>query len=156
MTSSEANDEAAYLAHGQALVAAVERSITGWLEARLEDRAGRPISELGGEVDRDISAASTRVIESLTTLVTADVDEPLSGPLERIRVAIAPLTDVLAAAGAPQTRRDPFDAASRPDDLYELGPMTFLDLGEEVHEAGITWGAAKAYLHRQRRDATSA
>jgi hypothetical protein len=33
--------------------------------------------------------------------------------------------------------------------------MSFLDLSSDVHEAGIAWGAAKAYVHRRANSAGS-
>ena len=40
-----------------------------------------------------------------------------------------------------------------PDDVYAIGPLAWSDLGEEVHEAGITWGAWKAATVLVRRRA---
>jgi len=77
----------------------------------------------------------------------------LSGPLERIRQAVAPINNALAERNVSAPRRNAVDEQMRPNDTYELGPMTFRDLSDQVHEAGITWGAAKAHLHLKRRQA---
>ena len=138
-------------AYGADLVAAVDAAIRPWLTDRSSQLLnGTPSREVGAAID-DVASEAKRL---LTELTTTDIDQPLSGPLERIRQAVARLTPTLDAAGATRPGRDPFDAEMRPDDVYALGPMAFTDLGEDVHVAGITWGAAKAYLHQQRRRAT--
>ena len=35
--------------------------------------------------------------------------------------------------------------------MYDLTPGGFLDFGDDVQAAGLTWGAAKAHVHRHRR-----
>lgn len=114
----------------------------------------------GGNVDTARVAATTQAVivsvtERLDRLVSADIDEPHSGPLECIRQSLGPLTALLTELEAEPPERDPFDVRVRPDDLYSLGPMSFADLSPEVHDAGIEWGAAKAFLHRQRHDSPS-
>ncbi|RMH87250.1 MAG: class I SAM-dependent methyltransferase [Actinomyces sp.] len=42
------------------------------------------------------------------------------------------------------------DSRLLPDDVHALGPATFAELGPEVAEAAVVWGAAKAHLHRRR------
>lgn len=91
----------------------------------------------------------------LTTLATTDIDTPMSGPLELLRQSTGPVQEWLASSGAPRPTRDPWDVRSSPDDHYALGPMAFSDLGDEVHAAGIAWGAAKAHVHLRRRSQSS-
>jgi hypothetical protein len=57
---------------------------------------------------------------------------------------------VLRSAGVAPVERDDFQRDRFPDDAYDLVPVSFADLGPEVAEAGIAWGAAKAWTHRQR------
>jgi hypothetical protein len=40
-----------------------------------------------------------------------------------------------------------------PHDHYAVGPLTWKDLSEDVHDAGITWGAWKAATVLTRRRA---
>jgi hypothetical protein len=47
--------------------------------------------------------------------------------------------------------RDDAEARLHPDDVYGLVPAAFADLGPEVHDAGLVWGAAKAHVHLRRR-----
>ena len=43
-----------------------------------------------------------------------------------------------------------------PNDIYALGPRAWSDFGEDVGDAGLRWGAAKAMVHRQRHATPSA
>ena len=146
--SDDPSDDQKYLEYGQALRARVDEAIRPWLTSTLTARHG---SELPDEVTTASDAASTAAWENLTVLIEADVDRPLSGPLEQIRQAVSSLRPVLEAHGFETLPRDPYDEQMRPDDVYALGPISFMDLGEDVQSAGITWGAAKAHLHASRR-----
>ena len=140
-------DEQAYVVYGEQLRAAVAESLRPWLVQQLQDRFSVEPEVLADVLDRVVFDADSRLAE----LVHADVDTPLSGPLERIRSAVEQLNPHLLALGAEPPVRDPFDVRIRPDDTFAMGPVTFLDLGDRVHQTGITWGAAKAYLHQSRR-----
>ncbi len=150
---SNFDDEAAFERYGLDLVAAVNAAIRPWLNSVVAARIGPATvpPETTAEIDAAIEKIATQVNRSLTELATADVDEPLSGPLERIRRETTPLVGALDDAGATRPRRDPVDTEMRPDDVYAIGPYTFMDLSTDVHDAGIAWGAAKAFLHRSRR-----
>ena len=157
MVSNEKNaDQQKYLNYGLELVDAVDRAIRPWLQQVIEQRAGGgATADAEASIANAIEAAASQTHAALNDLAHADVDAPLSGPLERIRNSMGPVTDVLASINAHQVRRDPMDIEMRPDDVYALGPLTFLDLGEDVHSAGITWGAAKAHLHMSRRNSAT-
>ena len=145
----QSNDEQRFTEYGEALHHAVNRSFEPWLTALLRARRGH--AELPEEVLDAIHVASNEAVSNIQTLVQADVDMALSGPLEQMRQALAGLAPILDAHGFERPSRDPVESEMRPHDVHSLGPMSFMDLGAEVHEAGIAWGAAKAYLHRQRR-----
>lgn len=147
LVNDKADDEAKYVAYGKLLVDAFAADIEPWLRAAVDDRIG----DQDDELQTQIAAVAQEVVRSITELVTADVDTPLSGPLERVRRAVEPLTIALDERNAPLPSRDPIDSQMRPDDRYALGPMTFLDISQDVHNAGIAWGAAKAHLHMRRR-----
>ena len=156
MTSSEntpdgelSDDEQRFEKYGRLLHSAVEGSFEPWLTGLLQDRSGG--AELPEEVRSAVHSASADAASNIRTLVEADVDVALSGPLEQMRRALTGLAPILDAHGFERPSRDPVESEMRPDDVHSLGPMSFMDLGAEVHEAGISWGAAKAYLHRQRR-----
>ncbi len=46
--------------------------------------------------------------------------------------------------------RDKFSTERFPDDDYDLTPATWSDLDPSLLDLGITWGAAKAFVHKQR------
>ncbi len=102
-------------------------------------------------VEAAIAAVLDDVDRRLRELADAHPTAPVSGPLEQIRQALGPINDLLDELGARAPVRDEFDATARPADRHALGPMAFAELGPAVHEAGIEWGAAKAYVIGQIR-----
>ncbi len=140
-------EEEKFTQYGQVLCAAISEAIRPWLNSQVLSR----VKMLDDELDEAMEHAAVRVEKSIAELAAADVDAPLSGPLERIRQGVEPLNAVLDQRGVEPPRRNAMDQQMRPDDRHELGPMTFRDLGDAVHDAGIGWGAAKAHLHLQRR-----
>lgn len=141
------SDEQAYIAYGEQLRQAVSVALRPWLVVQLRERFSIEADQVDDVLDAIVADADDRLHE----LVHADVDVPLSGPLERIRGAVEKLNPRLTALGVTPPARDPFDVRIRPNDVFALGPASFSDLGDDVHQAGITWGAAKAYLHQSRR-----
>ncbi len=150
---AEDEDAAAYRAYGRNLVDAVDASIRPWLMLVVTERFGGAIPPESAEaVEAAVSAAADEAHRSLTELALASPETPLSGPLERLRRSVQPVTDMLDAASVPKPPRNPVDMEMRPNDTYAIGPLTFTDLSQDVHTAGITWGAAKAYIHTRRRE----
>lgn len=147
--NTESSDEQRFVAYGQALHDAVDRSFEPWLTSLLTSRSSQ--ATLPDDVLIAVRQASAQATTNIKTLVQADIDDARSGPLEQMRNALTALGPILDSHGFERPQRDPVDTEMRPTDIHSLGPMSFLDLGTEVHEAGIAWGAAKAYLHRQRR-----
>lgn len=146
-SKATSDEERAYIQYGEQLRKTVSVVLEPWLAAQIHGRHGIDPRELEAEIRSVVADADARLEE----LIYADVETPLSGPLERIRGAVEQLAPALLGLGAVPPTRDPFDVQIRPDDQFALGPLTFADLGEDVHQAGITWGAAKAYLHNVRR-----
>lgn len=93
------------------------------------------------------------VQDQLGVLLSTDVDQQRTNPLEVLRVSTRFATAALRDAGVPTPARDEFQQRLDPDDEYLLGPMSWIDLGEDVHEAGIEWGAWKAATVLTRRRA---
>lgn len=131
----------------QALVDAVDRALPAWVTATIARR-------VQGPVPPDAAAAAERaradVVPRLQALLALDVDDQRANPLAILRDAVRYPTEVLRAAGVREAERDDFERQRFPDDVYGLVPVTFADLGPEVADAGIAWGAAKAWTHRQR------
>ena len=89
----------------------------------------------------------------MRTLLALDVDDQRANPLALLRKAARYPTEVLRAVSVPQIERDPDQVRLLPDDVYDLAPARFADLGPEVGELGLVWGAAKAHEHLRRRGA---
>ena len=85
------------------------------------------------------------------TCSRCDIDDQPQNPLSILRSAVSYPTKVLRAVGAQPVERDQFDTHAFPDDEFGLTPAAFADLGPAVHEAGMAWGAAKAFVHLRRR-----
>jgi hypothetical protein len=87
----------------------------------------------------------------LGELLATDIDRQRSTPLSLFRAAVAGPTAALAASGAVPVRAGLPGSWDVPGDPYALAPDNLSDVGSEVHEAGIAWGAAKAFVHLERR-----
>lgn len=139
------------------LVAAVEAALPGWVHRRVTEVLQAQGALVEPEVKERAARAGDRavaeVVPALSELVTTDPDEQTSTPLEVIRQAVVHPTRVLEECGAQPARRDRFHAERFPHDPFDLIPAAFADLGEEVHEAGLRWGVARAAVHRARHDA---
>jgi hypothetical protein len=140
-----------------ALAEAVEAALAGWVVGHVE----RLMIAWAGAVPDEVRAAAVdagaearrAVGARLRALLALDVDEQRTNPLGVVRGAVQFPTAVLAAAGVPGVVRDEFDERTFPDDVYGLVPAAWRDLGPEVHEAGIVWGAWKAATVLARRRA---
>ena len=151
------DDDAALARYSDELVRAVEDALGDWI-----DRGVRSVLRAQGRaIDQStealIAAARTEAIVAtvveLRDALALDVDEQRQNPLSILRAAVRYPTSVLRAAGALPVARDEFDERAFPDDVYALTPAAFSDFGRAVHDAGITWGAAKAHMHLRRRRA---
>lgn len=144
-------------AYGRALADAIAAAIPRWVIRQVRDvmeaqSGGCPPATLdeaaaaGGRAGEDI-------VPRVRQLLAADVDDQRTTPLAIIRGAVTYPTEVLKAAGAAPVARDRFAAQSFPDDVYDLTPAALADLDPDdpgLAEAGLSWGAAKAFVHRRR------
>jgi hypothetical protein len=155
--SGEDDPAATYHHASEELVAAVERTVAGWVERSVAQRHRAWAGDVPAPVAtaaRDAGeAARAEVVGALRTLVGRDVEAQATNPLSVLRDAVRHPTAVLAAAGVPAVRRDDFAERSFPDDVYDLSPASFADVDAELAEPGLRWGAAKALvvLSRHRR-----
>ena len=149
-----AEDEA-FARYGQALADAVERALGPWVTGAVEQRLApvRPTPEVAARTEAAAAEATAEIGRRLRDLLALDLEDQWTNPLAIIRQAVAWPTAVLAEAGAPPVDRDDHEARLHPDDVYALTPAAFADLGPEVHDAGLVWGAAKAHVHLRRRAA---
>lgn len=143
--------------YSQALFDAVVDAVPGWITQRLSE-----IAQLAPSGNKDAVMSEVAVVaqqtqhfvrEHLSQLLCQDVDVQRSNPLHILRRSNSIATAVLQSAHIPPVHRDEFDKSALPDDIYAIGPHTWRDISEEVHEAGITWGAWKAATVIQRRRA---
>jgi hypothetical protein len=146
--------ESALRPHAEALAAAVDRYLPGWVERCVErvhrERVGPPPASVlaaavtaGREAQADIGVR-------VRALLAVPSDEQRTTPLAVLREGAAYPTKVLLEVGVPVRERDAMDTAMFPNDVYALGPATFADLDPALAEPGLAWGAAKAWVHRRR------
>ena len=136
------------------LAAAVERALPQWCRAhvcRLITASGVAGEATEDELQQMVEACVADVMPRLRALLAADIDEQRTNPLAVVRTAVTHPTEVLKRLGVPHVVRDEFAEANFPDDVYDLSPAAFSDLGPELHQLGLAWGAAKAFTHLQRR-----
>lgn len=148
-------DESLFAELSDALASAAVAAIGPWVEAAVaarsdDDGSLHPVARQAGE------QATDELGEELRVLLATDIDEQRTNPLAVLRGAVPYVTAVLRSAGVPPVARDRDAVALHPDDQYDVTPGAFIDFGEDVHEAGIRWGAGKAHLHLSRRRETSA
>jgi hypothetical protein len=139
---------------GRDLAVAIESAIPSWVEHGVDRRyrawVGEPPGELVEAARAAGAAARADVGPRVRALLDADIDDQRTTPLAVVREAVAYPTRVLADARVPPVVRDRFEEERFPDDVYNLTPATFSDLGPDVAEPAIAWGAAKAWEHRRR------
>lgn len=150
-------DEARLASIAAELAERVEAVVPAWIEGLVVQR----VQQWRGEVPPDVAEEASRAGEEaghevgprVRALLTADIDEQVVNPLQLLRVATRHAHDVLDGLGVPEVERDEFARRSFPDDRYDLVPATWSDVDGSLHEPGITWGAAKAFVHKARRRA---
>lgn len=157
MTADEpvTSDEDAFAVISAELLETVARTLPGWVERVVRERtteAGIALDESARSAAAGAGAeAVAEVVPRLQELLATDIDEQRSNPLSVLRGAVRFPTEVLAALGVPERDRDDFAVRSFPEDVYDLSPAAFADIDPELHEPGLRWGAAKAYVHLRRR-----
>ena len=126
-----------------------------WVE-RSVDRVYRqayatpPPPDVADAARRAGKAAAHAIGPALRDLLGRDIDEQTSTPLTVVRGAVRYPTSVLRAANVPELVRDARDQVMFAEDVYGLTPANFADIDPGLADAGIAWGAAKAWTHRRR------
>jgi hypothetical protein len=140
--------------YGRALAEAIEEAVPGWVEQAVERTllaaGSRPDAVVSERAVRAGRQAQAEVASRVRALLVADIDEQHTTPLAILRDAVRYPTGVLRDAGAAPVVRDADQQRLFPDDVYDLSPASFADIGPAVAEAGLVWGAAKAHTHLQR------
>ena len=151
-------DASALEPYADDLYQAVARSIPRWISTQVAEIASMSIDETTQEFQTalaDVTKQTQQVAtQNLLSLLATDVDAQQSNPLHVLRASTSYATQMLWAFGVEPARRDEYEVRAMPNDVFSIGPLTWRDLGEEVHDAGISWGAWKAatILTRRRAD----
>jgi len=145
-------DESRLASYAAALADGIEAALPGWVAAAV----ARRLPSIEGEQRLEAiasagQAAAADVGARVRELLSLDIDEQWTNPLSLIRSAIRYPNQILADAGVVEVARDAQSARFQPDDVYDLAPASFADLAPELHDLGISWGAAKAHVHLRRR-----
>lgn len=140
--------------YGDELAGGIARAVPGWVVACVERRlvAYRGVTDdaVLAKARRAGHEAADDVGHAVRDLLGRDLDEQRTTPLALVRTAVRYPTAVLRDAGVPPVVRDPVAETQFPDDLYDLTPATFADLDPALHDIGLHWGAAKAFVHKAR------
>jgi len=159
VTPDDPADAAALAGYAAALAAGIEAHLGGWVERVVAERhqqwsGSAPPEPVRAAARAAGGSATAEVGPRVRALLERDVDDQPTSPLALLRAAAAHPTAVLRRAGVPPVVRDPVAVRLHPDDDYDLGPAAFADIHPDLHEAGLTWGAAKAHvvLARRRRE----
>lgn len=140
--------------YADALAAGIEECLPRWV-IRCVDRvhrawAGPPPAEVMARAAEAGRQAAADIGPRVRDLLAADIDEQWTTPLALVRDGVTYAGTVLAGAGVPELERDPMDKAMFPADVYGLTPGSFADIDPSLADAGMAWGAAKAWTHRRR------
>ncbi|HEX6595944.1 MAG TPA: hypothetical protein VF045_03360 [Acidimicrobiales bacterium] len=136
--------------HATALADAIEAALPGWVERSVRLRLGGPTGQVETAAAEAGRQAASEVGGAVRRLLEADIDEQATTPLALLRGAVRYPTAVLRAAGVAPVPRDAVQERLFPDDVYDLAPASFADIDPSLLEPGIRWGAAKAFVHKQR------
>lgn len=145
-----ADDEARLAEISADLLARVRAAAPVWLTARATMLCAAAGVRPEG-LDAAVAAAVAVLDPELERILLADPDAGAGSPLAAIRASTRPVTEHLRALGVPPVGRDAFAEENFRDDVYDLGPATFADIDESLHEPGLLWGAARAHVHLRRR-----
>lgn len=152
-----ADDEERLAAIAADLADRVEATVPGWIERLVLDRVRDWSGHVSAEVTTEAAAAAEATrhddVPRMRALLEADIDRQMANPLEVLRGATRHAHEALARIGVPSVVRDDFSQRSFPGDDYDLVPATWADVDPSLHEPGLTWGAAKAFVHKARRRA---
>ena len=149
-TRANPDDEAKLAAYADQLADAIEAVLPAWVERSvaqfvpIEGDLAPRVQAIGLDVRDEIGGA-------VRHLLSTDLDDQRTNPLNIIRLGVERPTTLLRSLGVPPPARDEFDERMFPDDVYGLAPASFVDVDPSLHEPGLRWGAAKAYVFQQRR-----
>jgi hypothetical protein len=138
-----------------ALADGIEAELPRWVEGCVASImtawSGAVPPAVAEQARRAGQAAAATVGPRVRSLLETDIDHQRSTPLAILRAdAVRFPTEVLARAGVPAVVRDQAAEELFPEDTYDLVPASFADLGPDLADTGLRWGAAKAFEHKRR------
>ena len=145
-----ADAEEALREHAAALADAIDDVLPAWVERCVRRRLTTMTGAIRAEARRAGEDARREVGGAVRALLEADIDEQRGSPLALLRTATRYPTIVLRNAGAAAVERDKFSRERFPDDDYDLTPANWSDVDPSLQAPGLTWGAAKAFVHKSR------
>ncbi len=129
---------------GQRLATLMVEAFRPYVERRLVEHGYPPVPT------ERVEEAVTKLGEALNSLLSQPATQQRQGPLQLFQAALAGPNEALREAGVPVPTRDEGAIRALPGDLYDLAPASSAALGDEVWEAHLAWGAAKAQAMRSR------
>ncbi len=153
-SASASSDQERLLAFSKDLANQIDVGLPQWIRASLERFLDEDqLTALQAEIETAEREDSTAIMVRLRTFLDQDIDQQRTTPLAILRQAVPLVTNILQQAGVPHVNRDRDAARLHPDDGYDLTPASYGDFGDDVQQASLLWGAAKAHIHIQRRKA---
>ncbi len=128
----------------------ITQALPGWVVSAVHRRLLAMSSEIQEAAEAAGAAAAAEIGGEVARLLAGDIDDQRENPLAVLRRAVRYPTEVLIAAGAVPVDRDDFAIDRFPDDIFDLTPASFGDIHPDLQSPGLTWGAAKAFVHRRR------
>ena len=129
-------------------------ALPDWIDRIARQRmleGGVLVDERSDGLIADCAAATSKILAAkVRAAVLADVDSASGSPLAVVRDGVGPLNDLLTELGVGASARDRTMIEMFPDDVHDLGPASFSDISADLHDPGITWGAARAHVHLKR------
>lgn len=134
------------------LLDAAVAATSGWVRRCVAQVAtAQGIAVEAAAIDDAAERAQAFVERRLGELLRTDIDAQRTTPLSIFRDAVRFPVEVLHGAGATPVHRSDTTRWAFPNDPFDITPANLADIGDDVHGAGIVWGAAKAGMHLQRR-----
>ena len=128
----------------------VLQALPEWVISAVESRVSEMSPQIREAAEAAGSAAAAEIGREVARLLAADIDDQPENPLAVLRRAVRYPTEVLRTVGAVPMERDDFAIDRFPDDIYDLTPASFGEIHPDLQTPGLTWGAAKAFVHRRR------
>lgn len=154
--NSNPGDETEFVAIGLRLAEAMNIAIERWLSHQLAVRleaSGRANDDTYQRAEQLAAETAVAVAAQIQQLAATPIDLQATTPLSIVRSALQPATALLSDSQVPPAVRDSDDVARFPDDTFGLTPASFADIDLELASVAVEWGAAKAWLHKQRHGA---